>query len=704
MLLNIPQAVPLVAFMCYTVLLAIVYLRSARRRVHRVFMLYLASGAVWSLGSFVWRLQASLFWNRVLVAGAAGTAVTFCHFVLVFLGVRGDRRWLHLGYGLFTIVLVANLLGYIVPETYFVGGEVHYEMGPGVALIGLYAYFYYGLSVYYLLREYRSTRNVVQRNRARYPIIGLSLIMLTGLSNFVPEVGRYPIDIAASVVNALLIAYAILRHQLLDIAVVVRKGLVYSTLTALLATIYLLVVFAFSSLFRNLVYGSIIPALVVASAIALAFRPLRDRAQAAIDRFFFREKYDAQLMLQELSRLAITILDISELASLLLDRLTATMHIGQAYIMLKGKEDSAFHLIAQKGEHHLEDAISLSEDHPAVRWMISQKAPLTRRDLDVAPQFRALWTQEREDLNKMGAELLIPLLVREELIGILILGAKLSEESYSSDELNTLAALANQTAVAIQNAWLYSDLEQNLRELKLMQAQLIQSEKLSAIGEMIAGVAHEINNSLTTIIGYTQLLQTTSLPPQARRDLERILGAGLRVKRIVSDLLDFSRQRPAQKACVDINEVVSQALGLCAHELMAHNVRIGTHLDPNLPPIMADRYQLQQVFVNLINNAWQAMADQDGPRKLAVVTERDEQHTIRISFRDTGPGIRKGALGRIFDPFFTTKEVGQGTGLGLSVSYGIVQEHGGRIWAESEYGQGATFFIELPVHAPEAGA
>jgi two-component system NtrC family sensor kinase len=216
---------------------------------------------------------------------------------------------------------------------------------------------------------------------------------------------------------------------------------------------------------------------------------------------------------------------------------------------------------------------------------------------------------------------------------------------------------------------------------------------------MIAGVAHEINNPLTAVIGYSQLLQIQAmgLDSQVREDVGQILQAGLRMKRIVANLLDFSRQHSPQKEYVDINRIISNSLGLRVHDLMASRIRVQTNLTPGLPRTMADRHQLQQVFVNIINNAQQAMAEKGGPGVLNVSTEHGRDDTLLVRFQDTGPGIPQKIMGRIFDPFFTTKEVGKGTGLGLSVSYGIMQEHEGRIWAESENGQGATFFVQLPV-------
>jgi len=642
-----------------------------------------------------------------MIQGALGQAITFYHFVVAFLQVRRHRRLVAVGYAAYAILTGLNLMGYVAHGLDVRAYRIYYEAGPAMLLSLIFGVPFLGGALYLLVRGYLSARGAfLYRVRISYLLIGMALVLVGSATNIIAALSAYPLDIAANLVNALLIAYAILRHQLLDITLIIRKGLVYSSVTTLLAMAYLVIVFIFTSVFQTFLYGSLISAILVASAIAVAFQPVRDRAQLLIDRLFFREKYDAQLMLRELSELATSILHIKRLTSFLLDRLTSTMHIRQAYIMLMDKEDARFHLIARKGQTGLQRGVIFREDHPVLQWMASHKRSLTRHDLDVLPQFKALWAQERESLDRLEAELFVPLLVRRELVGILILGPKLSETPYSQDEQLALTTLANQTAVAIQNAWLYSELEQSLKELKQMQAQLIQTEKLSAIGEMIAGVAHEINNPLTAVIGYSQLLQLQSmgLDPQVHEDVEQILEAGLRMKRIVANLLDFSRQHLPQKEYVDINEIVSSALGLRAHDLMTSSIRAQTDLAPDLPWTMADRHQLQQVFVNIINNAQQAMAEKGGPGVLTVITRRGRNNTIAITFQDTGPGIPKEIMGRIFDPFFTTKEVGKGTGLGLSVSYGIVQEHEGRIWAEGEDGRGATFFVELPVRGTDQPA
>ncbi len=243
----------------------------------------------------------------------------------------------------------------------------------------------------------------------------------------------------------------------------------------------------------------------------------------------------------------------------------------------------------------------------------------------------------------------------------------------------------------------YRGVARDVTERVHLQAQLIQSAKLSGIGQMISGVAHELNNPLTTVMGYSQLLQAADVDEAVKDDLRRIYHDALRAQRIVQNLLTFARQKKPQRGPVDINEVIEQALSLRRYELRVDNVEVVAELAQKLPWTMADSHQLQQVFLNIINNAHQAMSQQGGGGTLTIKSQLIDNDTIRITWADTGPGMAQDVLERVFDPFFTTKEVGAGTGLGLSVSHGIIEEHGGRVWAESEEGQGATFIIELPV-------
>ncbi|MFQ6092208.1 MAG: PAS domain S-box protein [bacterium] len=236
----------------------------------------------------------------------------------------------------------------------------------------------------------------------------------------------------------------------------------------------------------------------------------------------------------------------------------------------------------------------------------------------------------------------------------------------------------------------------DITERVRLQEQLLQSEKLSALGELIAGVAHELNNPLTGVLGYSQLLLGAECDSKVKKSLEKIYAEATRCQKIVNNLLSFARNRKPEKRYVDVNTLIENTLELRAYEFKVSNIEVATRLDPTLPRTMADPYQIQQVFLNIINNAHQAMVEHGGRKRLAISTQSGDG-LFRIEFTDTGPGIPKENLKRIFDPFFTTKKQGKSIGLGLSLCYGIIKEHGGKIYATSKMGQETTFVIELPI-------
>jgi two-component system NtrC family sensor kinase len=242
----------------------------------------------------------------------------------------------------------------------------------------------------------------------------------------------------------------------------------------------------------------------------------------------------------------------------------------------------------------------------------------------------------------------------------------------------------------------HEQLEAAVQTLRTTQNQLIQSEKLAGIGEFVAGVAHELNNPLTSVMGFAELLQQADMPEQSRRYLDVIFKSAKRCQKIVASLLSFARRHAPERKVVCVNEIVESAVEILNYQMRTSNIEVITELDPNLPATEVDSHQMQQVFLNIINNARQAIEANQSAGWLRITTESTDNR-VRIIFQDNGPGIPVENLTKIFNPFFTTKEVGKGTGLGLSLCYGIVSEHGGTIAPYSQEGEGATFVIELPV-------
>jgi len=241
----------------------------------------------------------------------------------------------------------------------------------------------------------------------------------------------------------------------------------------------------------------------------------------------------------------------------------------------------------------------------------------------------------------------------------------------------------------------------DITDAATLQAKLMHAEKMVAVGQLVSGVAHEVNNPLTAILGFADLLmENPEIPESARKDLRVILQEAQRTKQIVQNLLSFARQMPPQRKAVQLNGILRRTVQLRAYDFHSRGVEVIEHFEPELPAIMGDPHQLQQVFLNIINNAYDAVRDTGRPARIDITTSTQGQFA-EVVFRDNGQGI--GFPDRIFDPFFTTKEIGKGTGLGLSICYGIVHEHGGDILCRNNAdGQGATFVVRLPVASEPA--
>jgi signal transduction histidine kinase len=236
---------------------------------------------------------------------------------------------------------------------------------------------------------------------------------------------------------------------------------------------------------------------------------------------------------------------------------------------------------------------------------------------------------------------------------------------------------------------------EDVTDQRRLQEQLMQGEKLSALGEMISGVAHELNNPLATVIGYAQLLLEGDLSEEMRRILGVVDSEAARCQRIVHSLLAFARRHPPERRAVDLVALVGEAAELIAYGVRSEGIEVETDLEPALPAVLGDAHRLQQVFVNILQNARQAMESSAAPRRICISGRRVPEG-VRLEFSDTGPGIRPEHLLRVFEPFFTTKEIGLGTGLGLSLAYGTVRDHGGSLEVRNRPGGGACFVVTLP--------
>jgi C4-dicarboxylate-specific signal transduction histidine kinase len=371
----------------------------------------------------------------------------------------------------------------------------------------------------------------------------------------------------------------------------------------------------------------------------------------------------------------------------------------EALTRVTGHEIASLHLLSEdgtalrlRGERGMSPRLrAVNQTLPVGEGLIGRVAATGRTvrieknyaDPDVLPAARA--AVQREQIRGFVC---VPIRSRGKILGTLSLGRK-TLDRFEASEIALLEATADQIGLALDNA-------RQFEELRRTQTQLIQAEKLSAVGKLASGVAHEINNPLTTILGQAHLQLADPQATERVRERAKIMTeeAG-RAARIVQNLLLFARQYPPERRPCSLADQARRVLELKSYQLQQDNVKVVTEYAPS-PYVLGDENRLQQVLLNLVQNAHQAMAQSPATRVLTVRIWPDGARVF-LEVRDTGPGIPAEAMGRIFDPFFTTKPPGEGSGLGLSVSYGIVTELGGRLWAENRPEGGASFLLELPV-------
>jgi len=462
---NIITITPVISFILYVGLFFIINTATPQTDIRRSFRLYLANMVIWSVSGFLvlQDISFTLFWARIMTANGIWAMANIYFFSINLLEKK--RKW-HTYIPVYLILFaILTLFSNYVVETVSVVNNVVEEFVQGpLAILGFPGYFLFPLALYELIFAQRSTNDIIQKNRLTYLVLGVGISFLGTLINFTP-LKKYPIEVGANVLTALLITYAILRHQLLDIRVVIRQGLLYSIPTVLIGTTYFLIITFFLQVFEPFAGVNIfITSLIVAVIAALIVEPLRVQAQNIIDKLFFREKYDSSLMLQTLSSSVASILNLYKITRMILEEVCSTLHIPMAAFFLRDEETNEFQLTTQIGQESIQ-YLGFRQNHPMILWLSTHEKPLTRRDMELLPQFQSLWRNERDDLEKLAAELFIPIKVQKTLVGIFLVRSKRSEQAYNPEDILTLTTVANQTAVAIENARLYTAEQSRRKEI-----------------------------------------------------------------------------------------------------------------------------------------------------------------------------------------------------------------------------------------------
>jgi signal transduction histidine kinase len=478
--------VPLVCAVIYGALTVVALLRL--NGVRFIFALYLFAATLWSLSSAMTHFNLghyqTYFWGKMIVIAGTPMIIVYYQFVRNF-SKKKVNFWTYLGYAIVAVITILSGSGIVLRDAYFIDGRLYMDYIPHITDVFIAITFSYLVAACVtLIKYYRSSIDAADRRRTLYLIMGIAAFAFFGLTKAIPPLFIYPLDYIGGTINALLITYAVLKYQLLDIRVVLRKGLVYSGLTIFLSTIYLLLLYAVQLFFQDrLGYTSLALAVIIALLTSILFSPLRDFLQKWIDRIFYHNTYDYRQMLLSFSNKINNVLDLDELQQSILHPLVDFMHVKRAALLFPevGTGDFNVRFINQTTYDEPFSKLRFVNDNPIVTWLTDRGEILRRNLIDILPQFKGLWGVEKTTLNALGVELLCPIASKGKLIGILALGEKQTGAAYTDDEVDLLKTMSNEAAVALENA----------RMLDSMKSQQLQVEQL--LGQVVLAQEEERN-------------------------------------------------------------------------------------------------------------------------------------------------------------------------------------------------------------------
>ena len=700
--MTIHQMVPLFALALNILLLGSALMGDRKNQRAYVFALVVAAMALWNFGVFGLRgttePAAALVWERVLHVGVVAIPILFYHYVLALLDLpRRRSRPLLAGYGLAAFFLISIPTPWFMPGVRETSWGFSPKSGPLYAPFFLYFQTYLGLGLVRLLRSYGTVVSSFRRNRIQLVIFGACISLAGGVVDFLRFIAGwerlYPVGIPTSTLFAISLGVAIVRYRLWDVGIVAKRVLLYALSTIALVPIVVGCFYAFDAFSAEDYSAQLVPFAVLVVGVMAGVLPFMRWLEQWFWSLMFARQTGVRDALVALSKDMASLLDMDRLGRTLTEGVVQRVPLLHASFYLHEAGDD-FTLFAQAAADELEASPAAERlDH-----RVALLARLTRRPIAAEELAHGAFANAQlvTTLEAARVAVLVPLMLDGELAAMLVVGEKVSGEVFSASELELLEMLVGQTAIALKNARLYESLREQMVELQSTQQQLIQSAKLAAIGELAAGVAHELNNPLTVILGKTGLLlQQAAAGSSAATKLADIEREAMRAGKIAQNLLDFARRREPRHEPVDLNRIVERGLDLLQAKLRGSQIQVETALDPALGVMLGDADQLTQVLINLAGNAIDAMPQ--GGRLTIVTRAQADSDSGVLRVGDTGHGIAPEQLARIFEPFFTTKAEGTGTGLGLSITQGIVASHHGRLSVESVVGQGTTFAVHLPL-------
>lgn len=718
---------PLLTLCCFLGLAVLSILRSRRTTLSLLFFLICVLGVFLYTDIFlvfnVNSASTALMISRIDHFFIIYLFPLYIHFFHEYLRITG-RKWLvRMAY------IYAFLLMWFTPTSLYIESMQKHYFGfyaKGGKLFSLFGIAGLLVTIYVLVIIYQSIRkehSSIHKNRLKYVLAGFGVMGFMNGLNVLPSFGYavYPPG-NLSFIPFVVFAVGIFKYDLLDTGLLIKKSLFYSILTALLTCLYAMIVIVADRLFEDFDFsGSIYFPVVFFSLVTFVFGPLKKRVQIFVDRIFYKGKYDYQKTLKHVSQTIVSLLSLDEIGKLLVDTLVDNIAVNSCAFFIWDETTSCFINFAARGKRNFPQKSTISTRECAfVGFMRKRSQPVMKTTLLENDEDIEAKTAIAE-LNALYAEIVLPVTSKGSLLGFITVGEKRSGDLFSPEDLDLFETLAGQTALAVENARSYKhieDLNKNLEkrvaertrvlektiaEKEQTQELLIRSESLAALGQLVAGVAHELNNPLASAASLIQTateeltLWDTHTPPDEDLvdDLKFATRELARAKSIVASLLGLSRQTQTYSESVDFNRVVQDALRVLHNQIKHNTTEIVEKYESNLPIVQGNFANLGQVALNIIQNALQAISDRKGTIFLSTRFDNVSAEVV-FSCQDTGPGVEASIRRDVFKPFFTTKEVGSGTGLGLYICHEIIHRHNGTINFENVEGYGVRFEVRLP--------
>ena len=686
-----------------------VWSRQPKSAAHQSFCALFGSVALWAVGVGAYRMapnpEQALWWVRVCFAGAYFGPVSLYLFMLTF----PDRKikfntWLIAG-SVLTIIPLILFTGIMVKQAVRYSWGYGFLYGPLHKWFSLYLFVLVGASLVQLARKGRGLKNDTERDQYIYLILGMAIptIIATVTNVVFPLMGTSQYSFIGPLTSALMgvfLAIAILKYHLLDIRVMIKRSVVYSLMVAFMVGLSSLILFILGLFIaggRNTFLATVFQIM----AMATTYRPMEKQFSRWTDHLFFMGEYDYRLALQKATHEMASNLQLEHLLDIVVHRITKEMRTEKACIFLRKPGGYYCETCQSLNARLVPNVAHLPRRHAAIRVfeVASRSLHKARVELDLqrTQPSHPLYKEKKqiaELFTRLNLVLMIPLVSNQQLIGILGIGERLSGDVFSSEDIQLLETLAAQAAVSIEHARLYPEIQQKEEELKLLSVQLQRTDKLSAMGTLAAGIAHEIKNPLTSMRLFVQTAQRRKdiEPDFWEKNVDILLHELDHLTTLTEEFMDFARSSAVKFEAISLQEAIEKVTRLIRAQASEKHVEIETRIPDGLK-IHGDKQRMGQVFLNLTLNAVQAMPPDRRDGKIVITAARNANNQIGIEIRDNGSGIPAEHLDKLFTPFYTTKETG--TGLGLSLVKKYIEAHHGRINVSSQLGEGTAFMIEM---------